>query len=235
MAQQVDFDKVVVPVDYRAKTFPEFLVQLAWMNNPKHEVLTKKVDIAKQELKIQKLDWTKDLDAVFNYNEAHFIKDFVDPAGRDPIIESLIYPRFNFGARISLGTILNHPKEKKIAQLEVKVTELEKEQEKLKIRAEVLERYEDYLLTKEIFLIREQAEEEGYQTYQLVSARFKKGDAELDEVNSSSTTYFNAKEKTITAKSEIQVAKIKLEELIGISFEEAIKYGPKEKKDKKKK
>ncbi|MEM9822727.1 MAG: TolC family protein [Bacteroidota bacterium] len=234
-AQKVDFDKVVIPVEYRAKTFPDFLVQLAWMNNPKNDVLSRKVDIAKEELRIKKWDWTKDVDAIFNYNEAHFIQDVVDPTGRDPIIESLIYPRFNFGARISLGTILNHPKEKKIAQLEVQVTELERDQEKLQIRADVLERYEEYLLAKEILLTREQAEEENYQTYQLINARFKKGEADLDEVNQASSTYYSAKESTITAKSEIKVAKIKIEELIGISFEDAEKYGPKEKQKQRRK
>jgi Outer membrane protein len=232
-AQKVDFDKVVIPVDYRAKTFPEFLVQLAWMNNPKNDVLERKVDIAKEELKIKKKDWTDDFDAIFNYNEAHFIQDFFPNVSDDPIVQSLIYPRFNFGARISLGTLLNHSKEKKIARLEVKVTELERDQEKLQIRADVLERYEEYLLAKEIRLTREQAEEETFQTYQLINARFKKGDADLDEVNKASTTYFNAKESTITAKSDIKVTIIKIEELIGISFADAEKYGPKEKKSKK--
>ena len=197
-SQKVDFNQVVIPVESRARTFPEWLVQLAWMNNPANDVLARKIDIAKEDVKIQKFEWANDFDALFNYNEAHFIKDFVDPEGRDPIIESLIYPRFNFGARISLGTLLNHGNEKKKAEIDVTIAELEHNQEKLAIRAQVLERYEKYLLAKAILITRKQAEEDSYQTYELVNELFKNGQAEYDEVNAASTAYFNSKESFMT-------------------------------------
>jgi len=231
--QKVDFNKVVVPVESRARTFPEWLVQLAWMNNPSNDILARKIDIAKEDVKIQKFDWAKDFDALFNYNEAHFIKDFVDPEGRDPIIESLIYPRFNFGARISLGTLLNHGNEKKKAEIDVTIAELEHDQEKLAIRAKVLERYEKYLLAKAILITRKQAEEDSYQTYELVNELFKNGQAEFEEVNAASTSYFSSKESFMTAETEVKIAKIQVEEMIGISLEDAKRYGPKEDKDKK--
>ena len=237
-SQQLDFNKVVVPIDSRARTFEDFLVQLAWMNNPENNVLAKEVDIAKVELKIQKWEWTDNLEALLNYNEAHFIKDFQiggSETQNDPIIQSLIYPRFNFGARIPLGTILNHKKEKRIKEIKIGISEDNLNQKKLEIRAKTLERYQDYLLSKEILTNRTQAQEETSQTYQLMSSLFNNGQAKLDEYNSASTAYFNSKEQTLKAKSEVAIAKIKLEEMIGISLEDAERYKPKEKKKRAKK
>ncbi len=234
--QPIDFNKVVVPEGSRARTFEDYLVQLAWMNNPANKTFDEEIKIAAEEVSIQKWKWTDDLDAIFNYNESHFISDFY-PNSRPDDVTTLftVFPRFNFGARISLGTLINNPKEKKKAQYELKIVELERDQEKLAIRAKTLERYQNYLLANEILLTRKQAEEDSYQTYLLIKEKFRRGDAELDDHNSASTSYFNAKEKFISAKSDVKVAVIQLEEMIGIPFVDALKYGPKEKSKKESK
>lgn len=233
--QQVDFNKVVVPTDNRARTFEDYLVQLAWMNNPANKVFDQEIAIAKEEVSIQKWKWTDDLDAVFNYNESHYISDFRPGLLGDENPNTLftVYPRFNFGARIRLGTLINNPKERRKTQYELKITELERDQEKLAIRAKTLERYQNYLVANEILITRKQAEEDAYQTYLLIKELFRKGDAELDEYNSASTTYFSAKEGFITAKSDVKVTVIQLEEMIGVPFADAQKQGPKNKSKSK--
>jgi len=234
--QPMDFDKVVVPEGSRARTFEDYLVQLAWMNNPVNKTFDEEIKIATEEVSILKWKWTDDLDALFNYNESHFIQDFrPEVLGEvNPNTLFTIYPRFNLGARIKLSTLINNPKERKKAEYELKITELERDQEKLAIRAKTLERYQNYLLSNEILLTRKQAEEDSYQTYLLIKEKFRRGDAELDDHNSASTNYYNAKEKFISAKSDVKVAVIQLEEMIGIPFADALKYGPKD-KDKSKK
>ncbi len=235
--QPIDFDKIVVPEGSRARTFEDYLVQLAWMNNPANKTFDEEIKIATEEVSIRKWKWTDDLDALFNYNESHFLSDFFPNRAPEVNPNQLftIYPRFNFGARIKLGTLINNPKERRKAEYEVKIVELERDQEKLAIRAKTLERYQNYLLANEILLTRKQAEEDSYQTYLLIKEKFRRGDAELDDHNSASTSYFNAKEKFISAKSDVKVAIIQIEEMIGIPFADALKYGPKEKDKSKKK
>ncbi len=234
--QPMDFNKVVVPEGSRARTFEDYLVQLAWMNNPANKTFDEEIKIATEEVSIIKWNWTDDLDAVFNYNESHYIQDFfpnrVNPT--DPNGLFTIFPRFNLAARIKLSTFINNPKERRKAEYELKITELERDQEKLAIRAKTLERYQNYLLANEILLTRKQAEEDSYQTYLLIKEKFRRGDAELDDHNSASTSYYNAKEKFISAKSDVKVAVIQLEEMIGIPFADALKYGPKDKSNSKK-
>ena len=97
--QIVDFEKVVTPDGFRAKTFEDHLVQLAWMNSPENKVLDYEVAIAQEEKKIQRWDWTKDLTAQFNYNEAHFINDVFPPPedeNPDQLVQSLIYPKLTW-------------------------------------------------------------------------------------------------------------------------------------------
>ena len=117
--QPIDFNKVVVPEGSRARTFEDYLVQLAWMNNPANKTFDEEIKIAKEEVSIRKWKWTDDLDAIFNYNESHFISDFgPEPTttGPDPNQLFTIFPRFNLGARIKLGTLINNPKERKKAE-----------------------------------------------------------------------------------------------------------------------
>ena len=228
--QTVDFEKVVTPVDTRAKTFEEHLVQLAWMNSPENKVLDYEVAIAREEKKIQRWDWTKDLTAQLNYNEAHFVQDFFPPPADDdnPLVQSLIFPRFNLGARFDLGTILNYKKEKQISHLKLLIAESTVDQQKLLVRAKVLEQYKGYLGAEEIYAIRLQAEADANQSYQLAASLFKAGEAKFEEFTAAATSYFAAKESSLNAKIDIEMTRIKLEELIGVSLEAARKSGPKE-------
>lgn len=238
-AQQVDFDRVITPPEFKAKTFEDYLVQLAWNNSPAGRVLNLEVAIAEEEQKIQRWEWTKDLTAQFNYNEAHFINDFFPPAAddTDPLVQSLIFPRFNFGAQFNLGTILNYKNEKQISKLKTEIAETNINQEKLELRARVLESYEELQTADEATKLRIQAEEDASQTYQLATNLFKAGEVKLEEFTGAATSYFNAKEATLESRSKAQIARIKLEEYIGVSLEEAKRFGPKDKseEDKKKK
>jgi len=235
--QMVDFDKVVIPDGFRAKTFEDHLVQLAWMNSPENKVLEYEVAIANEEKKIQRWDWTKDLTAQLNYNEAHFVSDFFPPPVDvdNPLVQSLIFPRFNLGARFDLGTILNYKKEKQISHLKLLIAESTVDQQKLKVRAMVLEQYQTYLSAEEIYTINVQAEQDAKESFQLAASLFKAGEAKFEEYSAAADAYFAAKISTLNAKVEIELTRIKLEELIGVSLEEARKSGPKEKVKKKKK
>ncbi len=231
LGQTVDFNRVIVPPEYKAKTFKEYLVQLAWQNSPENRVFKYEIDIAKEEEKIQRWEWTKGLSALFNYNEAHFINDFFPPPveeGEDPLVQSLVFPRFNLSAQIDLGTILSHDNEKQIKKLKTKIAESNLNQQKLIIRAKVLEQYEVYLQADDVLQLRVQAETDASQAYQLATALFKAGEAKLEDFTSSAVSFFTAKEATLDARTEVELARIKLEELIGVSLEEARKFGPKE-------
>lgn len=234
IAQKVDFNKVVPPAENRARSFEEYLVQLAWNNQPAHKVLDSELEIAKKELELTTWDWTKDLSATFNYNEAHFINDFGFSDDDNPIVSSLIYPKFNFGATFNLGTVVLRKRQKKIDEEKIKIAEFTIDQQKLKLRAEILKRYEDYLLANEILKTRKLAEEDASQTKLVVQEMFKKDEASFDDFLAANTNYYSAQEATIKAESDIKQAELLIEEMIGIPFEDAERYNNRNNKNRRK-
>ena len=229
--QNVNFDKIVPPQGYRAKTFVDYLVQLAWLNNPNNNSLGEEVEIAKEEYEITRWEWARDFRATGSYNETNFLTDSkIRPKVSDAqelqlqrFLQTLVVPRFTLTATLNLGTLITLPKEKRVAKHKIKIAEHKLNQEKHQIRADVLERYQKYLLANQILKTRTLAEEDAVTMYTLLEKMFKKGDAEFKDWNAASTTYWAANEATTVAKSDVKIAIIALEEIIGIKWENALK------------
>ncbi|MGB1243236.1 MAG: TolC family protein [Chitinophagales bacterium] len=230
-AQRTNFDKIVMPPEQMARDYKEALVQLAWVNNPDNKVLQHEVSIAEIEKKSLKWGWAENIQATFNLNEGHFKKN--SPAVSDTTItdtttlirtiaggSNLFFPRYNFSASISLGALFKNSREKKIARQKLDIAHHKVNQRKLQIRAETLTRYEDYLMTIEMLKLRTQAVEDFYATYLALSKKFKESRASLEEYNQASSTYYTALENKLRSESEVAVAKISLEEMIGVRLEE---------------
>ena len=229
--QTVDFNRVVTPVEFRARTFTEYLVQLAWMNNPDNDVLAEEIDIAKEELDITKWEWAKDFRAIASYNETNLLTDLgIRPNTTDAqevqlqrFLQTLVVPRFSVSATLNLGTLITLPKEKRVAEYKINIAEHKLNQEKHQIRAEVLERYQNYLLAIEVLKTRTLAEEDASTMYSLLDKLFKEGEAEFKDWNAASTTYWAAVEGKSQAQTEIERTIIKLEEIIGIKWDDALR------------
>ena len=230
-AQAVDFNKVVTPLEFRARSFSEYLVQLAWRNNPYNEVLGEEVEIAKEELDITRWEWAKDLRAVGSYNETNLLLDLgIRPTVTNAselqlqrFLQTLVVPRFTLSATLNLGTLVTLPKEKRVAEHKITIAEHKLNQEKHQVRAQVLERYQNYLLSIEVLKTRTLAEEDASTMYNLLDKLFKKGDAEFKDWNAASTTYWAAVEAKSQAKTDVDLSVIALEEIIGIKWEDALK------------
>ena len=222
--QVVDFDKVVVPEDSRAKTFEDYLVQLAWTNSPKNHKFYNQLEIAKKDILLAKRAWSQDLTASFNINEISLSNIIYG----DKLDLPVFFPIYNFGGSINLGTFIYRPVKVKVAQEKEKMAEFDINQQKLLIRRDVLETYEVYKRSKEILDVRVRAEQDGYDSYILISEKFKNNDAQFEDFNAASSAYYSYQEATVQARSEVVIAKIKVEELIGVTLEEAKRNGPKE-------
>ncbi len=220
-AQQVDFNKVVPGDESRPKTFEDYLVQLAWKNNPQGKILNSNLEIAKTEVSLTKNEWMNKLSAQFSLNEislSNLIYNYDDPL-------FVAQPLWNLSATVDLGTLLNRSKEVRIAQERRKITEYNINLLKLELRALVIKRYYEYLSSIDILKARTEAEEEAYQNYELVGELFKTDKANFEDFSQASQSYINAKESKIKAETDLKLAKLLLEELIGVPYEEAERYG----------
>ncbi|HFB99920.1 MAG TPA: TolC family protein [Phaeodactylibacter sp.] len=225
-SQKVNFDKVVTPPEMGTRNFKEYLVQLAWINSPENEALTHEQKLREFEFSKEKKDWMDDVRFSVNLNETHFSRDTIQlsSGGSEtaaPITN--LFPIFNLHASVKLSTFTNRKNKLGIAEQRIKIAEANVNQKKLKVRMEILKRYEEYQMQEEILKSATQAEEDSYQAYILITDLFKADRAEFKDYTSAATTYHAAVQKRIKATADLNIAQLKIEEMIGISFPEAKK------------
>lgn len=221
----MDFSRVVTPQDQSPRTFEDQLVQWAWYNSPGNAIYKEQIEIA---AKRKNLTWWELLDAraTFNINESHFQSDSIRNSS-DMVIanpsNNLFFPRYNFGISFNLGAILSRPTRTKIAESELKIAEYEEQQQKLRVRAEVLQRYEDHELALEVLKFKTQAAEEGESIYTLVLEQFENDKVDFKDYSAASEAHHRANEAKAVAKARVNKARIYIEELIGIPWDKAVK------------
>ncbi len=211
-AQRTDYDLVVQPSEAKARDFAEYLVQLAWMNSPQAAMAYEEVENAQEHSKNLRREWMRDVGATFNLNEGNIVVKSSDA--------NIFFPRYNFGFNINLYNIFTLPTKNRIGKHNVKITEYKVNDKKLSVRAETLGLYAKYKLTKEVYKLRVLLEQELYNGFVLMEQLYKTDEKNLDDYTNASSAYFQAKENRIKAETDVLLAKILLEEMIGIRWEQ---------------
>jgi outer membrane protein TolC len=226
----VDYDKLVsAGQDTKPSTFEEYLVQLAWKNNPSNEALSYKVEIEKQEKSIARKEWTRNLTLGSNLNESnypYFLVNYLkikEIGGRKidlTAIPSIVtYPLWNIGVGVNIGDLIVRKHKIGIADQKIKIAEADVNQQKLKIRAETLNRYQKYLSSIEILKARVQALTTADANKEMINQLFEANKANFEDVNTSNGTYYESIESKIQADLDVKIAKINIEEIVGVKWD----------------
>ncbi len=222
--QVVNYDLVVPSSQMRPRTFEDYLVQLAWQNTAANRVKELRKQVKEEEVMKARRSWTREVRAGFNLNEVS-LANLLEGPGAQPN-DIVIYPLYQFSVTVPLSTFVLAPHERAIAELEVKAAQAEIDQQKLAIRAEVLRRYHRYLSALEVLESRALAEADAEATYKLVQRMFENrtGEVQYEDMNAASSHYYSAREARVKAETEVKLARIDLEEMIGISWEMAERW-----------
>lgn len=223
--QTIDFNQIVVPEGQRPTNFEDFLVQLAWLNSPKRQILDLEKQKEQKDVDLKRTEWMDDVDFSFNINEVS-LENVLAP---DPN-NFVLYPLYQLSAGVSLGSFTNTKKEREREEFDVKIAEMEANEFKMAIRAETLARYHKLLLAIETLKVRVKAEENAQNIYDLANQRFKNADLDMEDLLSASESFNAALERRLDAETEIVITKLALEEMIGIKWEAAKKYEERMKK-----
>ena len=218
-SQAADFGQIVPPEGQRPTNFEDYLVQLAWLNSPETKIIDFERQKELKEVDLQKTEWMDDVKFGFNINEVS-LSNVLNPSDDNLVL----YPLYQFSAGVSLGSFTNNKKKREREEFDVKITEMEGNQHKLKIRAETLARYQKMLLAIETLKVRTKAEEDSRNTFEYAKKRFDNADLELDDLLRASEVYSNSQEKRLMAETDIQLSKLALEEMIGVKWEVAKKF-----------
>ncbi|MBU6341961.1 MAG: TolC family protein [Bacteroidetes bacterium] len=212
-AQTIDYDKIVIPLDTKARDFSEYLVQLAWQNNPEAGIVNGEKGTAVVQAQIAQKEWMRDVQGNFNLNEANLRK-----AGDSN--NNFFFPRYNFGLTLNLYDVMSQGGKNKLGKKKVEVADYKVKQQKIALREETLTRYANFRLAKAILEKRALAEQEIYTAYLLVQQLYKTDEKTLDDYTRASSMYYQAQEMRLKAENEVLVAKFALEAIIGIKWEE---------------
>lgn len=190
------------------------LVELA-MANPGLSVYDAKKEINGYEVTKAKAAWLNTLGVAGNLNE-YTIKNSSS--------NNVFFPRYNFSLMIPLGNLITIPADIKIAKTNRKVINYTQDEAKLKLKADVLNAYENYAGDKKLMELQAPLLEDALTQYKQVEEKFTKGDKDVsvDDYNASYRNYNAEMVRKVTLERELRQAKIEIERLIGISLEEAI-------------
>lgn len=215
-AQNVDYNSIILPESVKDAAFEEKLVRLAWKNNPSTKILSRQAEMAEIEVKQARWSFLDDFRVQGNINE-FVLDESADVGGR-----AAFFPKYNLTGQVSLGFFVDVPLEVKKKKQEVFIAESNINQQKLALRAEVLTRYEKYLMNRETLLIQTEIVEDLFASLSLAEQQFQNGEIKLDEYNRIQDRYNTQKLRQINAQGDFNISKIELEELIGVKLENVI-------------
>lgn len=211
-SQSVNYDNIIIPDRIYTEDFSEKLVRLAWKNYPTNEIVQREITISEKELTQAKWSWFDNISAQGNLNEFT-----MNPGEND---RAIFYPRYNFSARVTVGMFATIPAEVKKKREEVSIAKARLDQQKLDIRAEVLRRYQEYLMYEKLLETNIKNFEDAFSAYSLAEQRFKNGEISLDDYNTHLQKYNAEQVLRIQAETRLNLATIDLEQLIGVKLSE---------------
>jgi outer membrane protein TolC len=211
-AQQTDYDAIIPPLDAKARDIAEYMVQLAWLNSPEGRIAEAQLLNTRSENKNIRKEWMRDVNASFNFNESNL-------RGADTL-GNVFFPRYNFGLTLNLYNILSQKEKNNIGKRRMTIAEEQISLRKRAIRADALTAWANFRLAREIFKERSTVELDLNNNFILIQQLYKSDEATLEQYTTTSATYYEAREARIRAQTEAEIAKFKLEEIIGLRWEQ---------------
>lgn len=195
----------------------EKLVQLA-MQNPSYEVVDRNVNKSLYELRKAKGGWLGAVSVQGNLNE-FTISPPNTPGGNQM---ANFFPRYNIALTVPLDLFTTKSNDVKIARENYLIAEANRNDRYRQIRAEVLTKYEDYLMHRERLESQVRITQDEYTMFLSKKRDFEDGIINLDEYTRASKGYEDMKLRRSEYQRNVNVAKYDLERMIGVPLEEAL-------------
>ena len=218
--QIVEWDKIIPPAEATDIVFAERLVQLAWQNYSENRNFELNILAADKAIGLAKAGWLDLLSFQLNVN-SRTITSFGQFSVADE--GSQFFPWYNIGVNLSPSRFVTTPAEVRLAEFEYEQSINNLHTQQLGLRAEVLTRYEIYRHNLEQLKVISENYETANSTFILIRERFNKGESTLEEFNSASLARIGALTGKMGGELELRIAKISLEELLGVKLEDVVR------------
>ncbi len=204
----------------------ERLVQLA-LQNPMYEIADRNLTIRRYQVKAAKNSWLSHIALQGNFNEFAFQKGVTSidsvTGVKTTTNPSSFYPKYNAGINIPFDIFSRTKNEVKIAKENLSIAQAEKNQHFREIKAEVLTKYEDYILYQQRLDLQIQVTQDARTVYLSAEKDFQEGAIKQEDYNRSYRGYTDEKIKQAEALRNLNVIKLEMEKIIGVSMEDVLK------------
>jgi outer membrane protein TolC len=197
----------------RVMDIREKLVQLA-LQNPTYEMADNTVAIERYTVRLAKSNWLSIVTIAGNINEFT-----ISPEAANGNIYALYYPKYNFGISIPLNYVGLNSNNVKIARMNLLNAEAARNDKFRQIKADVLTRYEDYLLAKEMVEFQTRISQDQYELYKRGEKDYEDGLIKLEEYDKFYINWTAEQIKLLTYKRNLNVMKLDLERMTGVSLD----------------
>jgi outer membrane protein TolC len=201
------------PDSLRLPDIRERLVQLA-LQNPQYEMTDHAAIAAGYQVKIAKSAYLGMFAAQGNINEY----TITPPATQGTY--PYYYPKYNFGVNVPFDIFSKTTNNVKIARENQYIANAAKNEKFREIKADVLTKYENYLLAKQLVEFQSKLTQGEYSTYKRAESDFAENLVKLDDVEKAQRGYILEQVKSLTLQKDLNVTKIELEKVIGARIED---------------
>ena len=203
------------PDSLRKFDIRERLVNLA-MQNPTYEMADHAANAASYQIKIAKSAYLGLFSAQVNVNE-FTLSQRKDVNG---VVLPNYYPIYNLALNIPFDIFTRTTNNVKIAKENYYMTTAAKNQKFREIKADVLTKYENYLLARQLVELQSRITQGEYATLKRAESDFAENLIKLDDVEKAQKSYINEQVKSLTLQKDLNLSKIEIEKVIGVKIEE---------------
>ncbi len=198
----------------------ERLVQLA-IQGPTYEMADHATQAAASQITIAKSAYLGLFSAQGNLNEFTVRNAF--SSGNNNQYAQIYYPRYNFGLNVPFDIFTRTRNTVKIAKDNYSITLAEKNEKFREIKADVLTKYENYLLAKQLVEFQSKLTQNEYSQFKRAESDFADNLIKLDDLEKAQKSYITEQVKSLSMQRDLNLSKIEIEKVIGVKIEDVEK------------
>lgn len=190
----------------------EKLVDLAFQH-PEVAMKEAEIAIANNNLRRAKGSWASSISAQANLNEFTL--------NGSP--NAAFWPKYNFGVMIPFDIVSRTNAEIRNARESIDHAVATREDTYRNLKAEVLQRFEDYLFNKEVYDMNSVVVDEAYTAFLSMQEKYKVGDVNDIDYSISFRQFNDAKMRLREKERDLNISKLQVEKLIGVKLDDVLK------------
>lgn len=203
------------PDTIRPSDIRERLVQLA-MQNPSYEMSDHAARAAAYQIKIAKSAYLGLFSAQANANEYTIF-------GAPKVNGSTVpyyYPRYNVALNVPFDIFTRTSNNVKITRENFQIATAAKNEKFREIKADVLTKYENYLLDRQLVELQGKITQSEYAILKRSESDFAENLIKLTDVETAQKSYIGQQVSSLSLQKNLNVSRIELEKVIGVRIED---------------